>query len=260
MNVSRWTWAAARSVGTSHLKVGKGCDDFAACLEFRTESGPLLVAVASDGAGSAPHSALGAWITTRVFVEQARRYIKAGQPLRLFTVDTANEWLDEIRDRIIAAASNKSTLPRDFAATLVGSLISGQEAIFVHVRDGAAVFRVAETPEWHVASWPAQGEYASTTYFVTDDPQPSIQFSFIERPISELAIFSDGLERLVLDFSSHTAHAPFFDKMFAPLTNVKSGKHRKLSRGLRQFLDSPSVCDKTDDDKTLILAKRIRNC
>src|SRR5262249_22636469 len=104
----------------------------------------------------------------------------------------------------------------------------------------------------------AQGEYAATTFFVTDDPQPSIQFCFVDNPIQEIAVFSDGLERLVLDFSSHSAHAPFFEKMFAPLSTASTGRNRDLSRALKKFLDGPSVCDRTDDDKTLILARRMQ--
>jgi hypothetical protein len=256
MTTSRWAWAAARSTGTSHLKSGKGCDDFGACIELRTQSESTLIAVASDGAGSAQHSAIGAWITSRVFVQMATRYIKSQQPLSAFSIDIAREWLDEIRDRIISAAQSKDALPRDFASTLIGSIISDHEAIFVHVGDGASVFRAVSNPDWQVPTWPAQGEYAATTSFVTDDPQPSIQFCFVDRPIGELAVFSDGLERLVLDFSSHTAHAPFFEKMFAPLDNALVGRNRDLSRALKRFLDGPSVCDRTDDDKTLILAKR----
>jgi Protein phosphatase 2C len=259
MTACRWTWAAARSVGTSHLRSKKGCDDFAACLELRTPRDSILVAVASDGAGTAQHSSIGSRITSRVFAELATGYIRADQSLSSFSIELAREWLDEIRDRIIAAAANRHAVPRDFASTLVGSVISDQEAIFIHVGDGAAVFRTANHADWRVPTWPAQGEYAATTYFVTDDPQPSVQFCLVNDRITEIAVFSDGLERLVLDFSSHTAHAPFFDKMFAPFGSALAGRNRTLSRALQRFLDGPSVCDKTDDDKTLILAKRVQN-
>jgi hypothetical protein len=258
MTVSRWTWAAARSTGTSHLKSGKGCDDFGACLELRTPSDNILIAVASDGAGSAQYSAIGARITSRAFVQLAIRYIRSQRALKALSIEDAREWLDEIRDRIISAAQSKEAVPRDFASTLVGSIISDDQAIFVHVGDGASVFRTANNSDWQVATWPAQGEYAATTFFVTDDPQPSIQFCFVDHPINEIAVFSDGLERLVLDFSTHTAHAPFFERMFAPLSSPSSGRNRELSRSLKQFLDGPSVCGRTDDDKTLILAKRMQ--
>jgi hypothetical protein len=117
---------------------------------------------------------------------------------------------------------------------------------------------MANDSDWQVPTWAAQGEYAATAFFVTDDPQPSIQFYFVDHPINEIAVFSDGLERLVLDFSSHTAHAPFFEKMFATLSSASTGRNRDLSRALKGFLDGPSVCDRIDDDKTLILAKRMQ--
>jgi protein phosphatase 2C-like protein len=107
------------------------------------------------------------------------------------------------------------------------------------------------------ATWPEHGEYASTTFFITDDPEPTCRVLFRDESVDELALFSDGVEHLVLDFAAHTAFAPFFNKMFAPLHGSCTGRDRMLSRSLRRFLDGPSVCEKTDDDKTLILAKRV---
>jgi Protein phosphatase 2C len=129
MTHSRWTWAAARSIGTSHLKTGKRCDDFGACLELRTPSENILVAVASDGAGSAQHSWIGSWITSRVFAQLATRYVKSERSLGSFSIEIAREWLDEIRDCIISVAASRDAMPRDFASTLVGSVISNHEAV-----------------------------------------------------------------------------------------------------------------------------------
>src|SRR5271166_6229080 len=105
MKAHSWTWAAARSVGTSHIKAGKCCDDFGACLEVNGPSDTVLIAVASDGAGSASHSATGSWITTRAFVRAAANYVKQGHDLKRFSSEVAHEWLDDIRDRIGSAAS-----------------------------------------------------------------------------------------------------------------------------------------------------------
>jgi len=171
--------------------------------------------------------------------------------------EIASEWLDDVRDRIAAAAYRRSAAPRDFAATLVGSIVGPDSAAFFHVGDGSAVYRLGKASDWVVASWPEQGEYAATTYFVTDDPEPHLRLSVLEGDVAELALFSDGIERLVLDFSNQTAFAPFFDRMFFPLSGQSSGRDRELSRHLKHYLDSPSVCDKTDDDKTLVLAKRV---
>jgi len=225
-------------------------------MEVSSRLGSVLVAVASDGAGSARYSALGSWITVRVFTEMAVKYAGQRGSLCSLTPDMIDGWLDDIRERIILAARRKDTAPREFAATLVAAIVSPHDAAFIHVGDGASVFRLGESTEWIVPTWPAQGEYASTTFFVTDDPVPIVQHAYVEQSIAEIAVFSDGLERLALDFSKRAAHAPFFDTFFRPLQNSGAGRNRKLSKHLHHFLDGPSICNKTDDDKTLILAKR----
>jgi Protein phosphatase 2C len=252
-----WTWAAARSTGTSHIKLGKPCDDYAACLELNTSPRPALIVVAADGAGSACHSSSGSRIAARSFVRSAARHLHEGKSVEQITKDLVTEWLDDIRDRIAAVAQRIEAVPRDFASTLVGAVVDHHAAAVIHVGDGACVYRTRGDPAWKAATWPAQGEYAATTFFVTDDPQPSINFSAIAEPVHELAVFSDGIERLALDFAAKTPFAPFFDKMFAPLNATTPGRDRQLSKALRSFLDSPTVCDRTDDDKTVILAKLI---
>jgi len=258
MIFQRWIWVGAKSTGTSHLRVGLGCDDFGACVEASDRTETVLVIVASDGAGSAVHSSIGSRITSRVFAKNAMRFVESGSHLRELSPEIMGEWLDEIRDRIGFAAEKRSAKPRDFASTIVGALIGSNNSVFYHIGDGAAVYKVAGEEDWIVASWPAQGEYASTTYFVTDDPEPKSRIVVVDDEISEVAVLTDGLERLVLNFADRTAHAPFFNKMLMPIVGTTGGRNRKLSSNLHSFLDSPAVCDKTDDDKTLIFAKRIR--
>ena len=253
----RWTWAAARSTGTSHIKSGKQCDDYGACLELRDTLCTTLIAVAADGAGSASHSSRGSRIATASFVRSAVRYLHGGHSLAELTHYVINEWIDDLRDRIAADANRLGAIPRDFASTLIGAVIGTEASAVIHVGDGACVYRNGSDIAWKVATWPAQGEYAATTFFVTDEPQPSINVVTISEPVTEVAIFSDGIERLALDFSAKTAYAPFFDKMFAPLNATTPGRDRKLSRSLQDFLDGPGVCARTDDDKTVILARRI---
>jgi hypothetical protein len=60
----RWIWVGAKSTGTSHLRVGLGCDDFGACVEVGGKTDTVLVIVASDGAGSARHSSIGSRIAS----------------------------------------------------------------------------------------------------------------------------------------------------------------------------------------------------
>src|SRR5258707_12694349 len=103
MMTSRWTWASARATGTSHLRVGKGCDDFGACLEARLTDQSVLILVVSDGAGSAVHSSIGSQIATRVFAECARRFVRGGGTLNSISEKVASELVCGIPCAIRAA-------------------------------------------------------------------------------------------------------------------------------------------------------------
>jgi hypothetical protein len=68
----------------------------------------------------------------------------------------------------------------------------------IHVGDGACAVRLNNARSWLVPSWPAQGEYASTTYFVTDDPKPrtiSAVFPTNRQVLPKVRIFIDALKQ-----------------------------------------------------------------
>jgi hypothetical protein len=256
MTDRHWSWAGACSIGTSHLRADTGCDDAAACIEVATCNGPALIAVVSDGAGSARLSHRGARLVTRSFCASATSFLIGGGRARDIDQDVTFDWLDDMRDLIEFWSGRLNESRREFASTLVGCVVQPNAAAVIHVGDGACAIRLTEEAEWRVPSWPAQGEYASTTYFVTDDPRPRAVVSRIEGCVAEVAVFTDGLERLALDFVDVRPFAPFFESMLAPLRGLPAGRQRRLSRDLRVFLDSPSVTERTDDDKTLLMARR----
>jgi hypothetical protein len=238
------------------LASGTGCDDAGACVEIETGNGPTLIAVVSDGAGSASLSKIGSHIVTMAFCRSALSFSRKGGQPKDVDKEVASQWLDELRDRIGHASVKKNSPRRSFAATLVGCLIQNDGIAVVHVGDGACAFQQRGDLDWQIPSWPAQGEYASTTNFVTDDPEPAMNVIYVDGDISAVAMFSDGLERLALDFSTKKAFTPFFSSMFRTLSGNWQGRNRQLSRDLRTFLDGPQITQRTDDDKTLIMACR----
>jgi hypothetical protein len=166
-------------------------------------------------------------------------------------------WVDMTRDRIAAAASRRQLSPRDFAATLILVISDGVDSITLHVGDGCAVLKDVDRDSWIAPTWPDHGEYASTTSFVTDEPAAQIRVASHSGSISGIAAFSDGLERLVLDLQAKQPHAQFFERMIAPVVSSDArGRDRQLSAKLRAYLDSEPVNNRTDDDKTLVLAVR----
>ena len=95
------------------------------------------------------------------------------------------------------------------------------------------------------------------TCFVTeDDAFEHLHAEVSSVAPSEVALFSDGIQRLALVYSSKTAHQPFFEPMFARLNEANLKECDVLSEQLSTFLGSPAVNERTDDDKTLVLAAR----
>jgi hypothetical protein len=164
-------------------------------------------------------------------------------------------WVSEARDHVAKAAAKRDLSARDFSATLICVVSDGSETLVAHVGDGSVVIQDAGDKGWHVVSWPSHGEYASTTFFVTDAPEPKLMLHRRSRAISALVAFTDGLERLALDFGANKAHAPFFQGIVGPVAKSEiAGRDHKLCAALGRYLESDAVNARTDDDKTLLVA------
>lgn len=250
VNGTRWRWAAASEIGTSHLKVGSRKQDAFRC--FRTEgAGQALCAIVCDGAGSAKFGGEGASLVCRSLSLALRAHFRVHTTCP--TNDEIWDSLDSIRDQLAAVAAARSSERRAFASTLVMLVVTEHEVLIVHIGDGAVVARTS-LGEWRTASQPQNGEYASTTYFITDDPAPTVRFTRLQAEYDAFSVFSDGIENLAIDQKSGAAHGPFFQTMLKPLdATMLAGKNRKLSAALADFLKAPRVCDRTDDDKSVIL-------
>jgi len=248
-----WAWTIATCRGTSHVRDDTECQDTSRCIAVGSDK-HVLVAVVSDGAGSAPRGKQGSVLACRTVSESARQHFAKTDASP--TDDDVWSWIDHTRDKISLAAQTLGSTQREFAATLVAVIAMANETLILHIGDGAAVCNTES--QWIVPSWPAHGEYASSTYFVTDDPAADLRITRLPYPINAAAAFSDGIERLVLRFSDKTASASFFDK-FA--TTVKSagrfGSNQALNASLKRYLDSPAINERTDDDKSLIIAVRL---
>ena len=242
-----WRWASASVVGTSHIRNGGRLEDAYVVSELGNGS---IFAVVSDGAGSAELGAYGAWITCRFLSVRFREWHRDNHGLP--SDEKLTDWIDELRDRISAIASRRESTPRQFAATLASIFVTPDEAVTLHIGDSAVVGR--KNAEWDVLCWPENGEYASSTYFVTDDPDPRLNISRHTREHDAFALFSDGVGDLALSHLERVAHPPFFGAIFRPV-DAASGEGRlvELSAKLATYLASSRVCERTDDDKTLIL-------
>ena len=210
-----------------------------------------MCAIVCDGAGSAEFGGQGASVVCRTLTQGLRLHFATSDLLP--SDDDIWSWIDLARDQLGFAAGKREKPLRAFATTLVLLIVSDDTALIAHVGDGAVVARDGHDG-WSTLSEPANGEYASMTYFVTDDPAPQLRISRVTNAFTGFAVFSDGIEHLALDHRNNQPHAPFFNTMLAPLDgSPEIGRISKLSAALAAFLGGTRVCEKTDDDKTLIL-------
>jgi len=253
-----WRIAAASKAGTSHLVSGIPCQDAYAIEHFVDYRGDAVtVFVVSDGAGSASRADEGASITCCEVISFIKDHLNCGRALSDFDVDTAKALVVHIQTSIGNIAGRTSSPVREFACTLLFAAFDESAAIIGQIGDGATV--VNADGGWCWVHWPQHGEFANTTNFVTQDSAMNdLQFDRINRRIDEIAMFSDGIEKLVLHYSTRSVFSPFFEKMILPVRASKNfGIDHALSASLGTYLESNDICMKTDDDKTLIIASRV---
>jgi hypothetical protein len=127
------------------------------------------------------------------------------------------------------------------------------------VGDGAIVTPEAGTDSWAWLFWPQRGEYANTTSFLTDPTaMQMLQVDALPHAQYEVAMFTDGLQHLLLRYENQTVHSPFFEQKLRPIRrSTADGEDRKLSTELAKYLNSPTVTSRADDDLTLVMASRL---
>lgn len=248
-----WRIAAASAVGSSHLKSGRNCDDAFRCAVSARDGTAILVV--ADGAGSARHAALGASLACNETIRLCLGWLEGASAVPLDT-ERLRQLAPLVGEHLAARARDDGVPVRELACTLLVAVLGPATTLFGQVGDGAIVFAAGAGWDW--AFWPQHGEFANTTNFVTEaDAGDRFEVREVAGAVPEIALFSDGLEGLLLHQASRSVHAPFFDTMFAPVRqSTADGLDGKLSAQLATYLDSKAIRERTDDDTTLLLATR----
>lgn len=247
-----WTWAAAACRGTSHERSRTRGQDAKTCFVHSQPAGDILIAIAADGAGSAELGGQGAHLACRAISVEARKYFRAHADMP--DDEEICSWIDSARDQAFRIADRRGKHPRDFASTLICAVSNAKETLIAHIGDGCVVMK-DKANNWLAPLWPDHGEYASTTSFLTDEQAFQLRCYRHVGPITSLVLFTDGIERLALDFLNKKPFSKFFEGIYKPLAESSAiGRDRALCKGLTEFLNSAHVNARTDDDKTLVVA------
>lgn len=246
-----WRAIGSSVIGTSHEKLLTPCQDSCEYYSCILGSERVLLIAIADGAGSAKASEIGSKEAVAHLLRQISR-----SELTLIEINeqTAAEWFLSTRKRLDAVGEENGIAVPDLACTLMFAILADCCSIFGQVGDGAWVAKSSKG-DYETATWPSGGEYANQTTFITSPNWREVmQFRVLREPLSEVAGFTDGLQNVALHFASRSVHAPFFDSKFQALRTTDD--ETSLRAPLMDFLASPTLCERTDDDKTLVLACR----
>jgi hypothetical protein len=262
MKESEWTYICSSVIGSRHLEAGLPCQDASDCkLVSLTDDSEVIIAIASDGAGSARYAQAGSATACARFVSDVRASLDKYATMSFLTADYLKEWITVFQREIKVIAEQNETSSREYACTFAAAIIAKEQGAFAQIGDGGIVILDSETNDsYQTVFWPQQGEFANQTNFLTDArAEANLMFTTISRNIKEIAVFTDGMQGLVLNEESQTAHSPFFKPIFAALRKSEAGCPEALQNGMVDYLMSSRVTERTDDDKTLIFATRFRD-
>ncbi|WP_145041544.1 PP2C family serine/threonine-protein phosphatase [Gimesia chilikensis] len=255
-NQLRWKVVFDSVQGTSHERNNQPCQDCSRVVKHQVAEEEILIAVCADGAGSSTHSAEGARIVCDEFVKLGQSYLNEQHTIEEVSQEIILSWLKQIRSEMLNEADQLQTELSQMASTFLGCIITPQCALFIQIGDGAMIYKEAE--QFQYAFWPHSGEYINMTNFLTSDKyQEQVEWKIITKQIDEFAAFTDGLERLVLNFEKQFVHEPAVVPMLNALRSSETGE--EFFDPLRSFLNSKNINERTDDDKTLVLATRLNN-
>lgn len=245
-----WKVVMARAPGTAHARSGVPCQDACGWRRWGEGAGETLVMAVADGAGSAAWAELGAAAAVDGVLDVVVRARAASDAV---TRDRAVGWMAEVRDALAARAAAAGRRVADYACTLLVGIVDARGAVFLQIGDGGWV--VEREGRLESATWPAQGEFANeTTFLTTESALQGLQVGWVRGRVTAIAGFTDGLQPLALNRAARIPHGPFFEPLFE--TVRLAADPDTLAGPLEAFLNSGPVNERTDDDKALVLAAR----
>lgn len=211
--------------------------------------GKKMVAVVSDGAGSAKHGKIGARIICQTLCD-----LLIGAPFN----DIRQKIIDAIeiaRQKILLHRFNKSKDENglvDFAATVVGVVFCQNKGLFFHIGDGAGIALFAPHMQKTIISRPENGIFSCETFFYTmDDWKDCLRFTPFCGAKS-IMLMTDG----VTGFAFKNDFAEIENGFIEPINSFLTQETNvpRALRALNNTLSTPQANRLNPDDKTFLWA------
>lgn len=230
----------ASVAGLMHKVKNIPCQDY-----FEYAVGSNLVAVVSDGAGSAKYGRIGAKVLCSTICDLLKscRFDKIEEEIvRSVKI---------VRQKLLLHRYNKTKNEEGlawFAATLVGVVYCKNKGVFFHIGDGAAV-SLGKNSDF-VASRPENGAFSCETFFFTQQAwRENLRFTNFQDAKSIL-LMSDGLTSFAFQPDFLKIERKFIDPINEFLSVEKSLV--KARKALGNTLNTPRAQKLNPDDKTLL--------
>lgn len=232
--------------GPLHKSLGLPCQDYSCARSAKNK----LVAVVSDGAGSAKHSKIGAKIICETLCD-----LLINSDIKTIHDDVIKA-IGVARQKLLFHRLNKTKNKQsliNFSATLVGFFYCKNQGIFFHIGDGAGIaFKEGEYNHF-VISEPENGAFSCETYFYTmDDWQESLRFTNFEN-VNRVMLMTDGVTGFVFSGDFYKIHRNFL----VPIVEYLESETRKTYavEALCNTLNNSKAQRINADDKTILWAK-----
>jgi len=241
IGMSKKTKIVAASVaGKLHFNNKMSCQD---C--YKHTFGKNLVAIVSDGAGSAKYGKIGAKAVCETLCDLLKN-----SNLRNIESDIVNA-IQVVRQKLLIHRFNK-TKNEDglacFAATIVGVVYYKNKGVFFHIGDGAAL-ALGENIDF-IASRPENGNFSCETFFFTQDTwRENLRFTKIDK-VKSILLMSDGFTSFAFSRDFKDIEQKFVYPINDYLFNEKSCV--KAKKALINTLKTPKAQQLNNDDKTLV--------
>jgi hypothetical protein len=249
--LAQWSVVAVSLEGTSHQKRDLPCQD---AHFWQLVGDRILVAGVADGAGSVSLSEVGSLLAVQTAVKGiASKITESSLPVSDEGWKVLlNSGLEDALVAIQEEAESRQVNVRELSTTLLIAISTPDLVAAIQVGDGAIVVANQKGTAIALTAPPIEESLDLATFLTSPNGIDSAQICLWEGKPAQLAMFSDGLQMLALQMPEGVAHAPFFAPLFKFIAEAKDLD--VANQELTGFLRSPRVCDRTDDDLTLLLA------
>ncbi|MBR1601442.1 MAG: protein phosphatase 2C domain-containing protein [Alphaproteobacteria bacterium] len=229
--------------GALHKAKNLPCQDYY-CTKC---SGNKIVAIVSDGAGSAKYGKIGAKTVCETLCD-----ILINSNLKNIRKNVVKA-INIAREKLIFHRCNHCKTEEElinFSATVVGTFYCNGQGIFFHIGDGAGIAFSQGKYKDFIISEPENGAYSCETYFYTmPDWKSSLRFTSY-KDVNRIVLMTDGITGFVFAQNTNKIRQNFLIPIAEYLDNEKNTK--KAVNALYNTLDDYKAQHLNPDDKTIL--------